>query len=470
MGEGVGPRTAETAEGRDRAAQESAPDAAAPAASALPLPAGFRRARRKRTALTGNEAVALAMRQVEPDVVAAYPITPQTDIVQFFASFVADGRVKTEFVTVESEHSAMSAVVGASAAGARAMTATSANGLALMWEVLYIASGSRLPIVMPVVNRALSAPINIHCDHSDAMGARDSGWVQLWSEDAQEAYDNVIQAVRIAEDPRVLLPVMVCYDGFIISHALLNLEVLTDDEVKEFVGTYRPDRSLLDPDRPVTVGPLDLYDFYFEHKRQQAEAMAAARAVIPEVAAAYAALTGRSYGMMETYRLADAKAAVVVLGSAAGTARFVVDRLRREGRKAGLLKLRVFRPFPACEMADALRGLHAVAVMDRCDGFSAAGGPVFNEVRSALYGLHGERPDAARRPQGRAPNGPPLVVNVVYGLGGRDVDPEDIEAVFDLLFRRIEGEEPRGEDGAGVLSRSLRPSPNTEVHYLGVRE
>ncbi len=391
----------------------------------------------RRVALTGNEAVALAMKQVEPDVVAAYPITPQTDIVQYFSSFVADGQVRTEFMTVESEHSALSACVGASAAGARCMTATSANGLALMWEVLYIAAGLRLPIVMAVVNRALSGPINIHCDHSDSMGARDSGWIQLYSEDAQEAYDNLLQAVRIAEHPEVLLPVMVCLDGFIISHSLENLEVLPDEQVRAFVGTYRPDVWLLDAARPVTMGPLDLQDFYFEHKRQEAEAMARAVPVIEEVAAEFGRATGRRYGFFEAYRMDDAEVAVLALNSTAGTARYVVDRLRRRGVRAGLLKLRVFRPFPQRALADALEGLAALAVMDRAEGLSTAGGPVFVEVRSALY-------DRARRP---------LTMNHIYGLGGRDVGPDQIEKVFDDLLQAVECGEVR------------RP-----VSHLGVRE
>jgi len=415
----------------------------------------------RRVALTGNEAVALAMRQTNPDVVAAYPITPQTDIVQFFSSFVADGRVDTEFVTVESEHSAMSATVGAASSGARAMTATSANGLALMWEVLYIASGSRLPIVMPVVNRALSAPINIHCDHSDAMGARDSGWIQFWSEDAQDAYDNIIQAVKVAEDPRVLLPVMVCLDGFIISHALLNLHVLEDRAVREFVGDYRPEYSLLDTDSPVTAGPLDLYDFYFEHKRQQAEAMRQAKGVIGEVAEAYAGVSGRRYGFYETYGLDDAETAVVALGSTAGTVRYVVDQLRREGRKVGLLKPRVFRPFPAGELAGALLRLKAVAVMDRADSFSTAGGPLFTEVRSALFARVEGRETAGGPSEGARGSGPtrpagtdvPLTVNFIYGLGGRDVGPDDLTAVFNRL-------EHMAETG----------DPGPAVNYLGVRE
>ena len=391
----------------------------------------------KRMAVTGNEAVALAMKQIEPDVVAAYPITPQTDIVQYFSSFVADGQVQTEFIRVESEHSAMSAVVGAAASGVRAMTATSANGLALMWEVLYIAASTRLPIVMPVVNRALSAPINIHCDHSDSMGARDSGWIQLYSENAQEAYDNLLQAVRIAEHPDVLLPVMVCLDGFIISHALENIEALSDATVRSFIGEWVPEASLLDVDRPITVGPLDLYDYYFEHKRQQAEAMMRAGRVIEEVAREFAAISGRHYGFLEEYRMDDADIAVIVLGSTAGTAKVAVDKLRESGVKAGLIKLRTFRPFPAEELRRALAGVKAVAIMDRADSFSAMGGPVFAEVRSALY-------EAEHRPP---------CFNFIYGLGGRDVGLEDILKVYTHLQQAEE--DPEG------LAR---------VNYLGVRE
>jgi pyruvate ferredoxin oxidoreductase alpha subunit len=371
----------------------------------------------EKKALTGNEAVALAMKQVEPDVVAAYPITPQTDIVQYFSSFVADGKVKTEFVTVESEHSAMSATVGAAAAGARAMTATSSQGLALMWEVVYIAASTRLPIVMPVVNRALSAPINIHCDHSDTMGARDSGWIQLYSESVQEAYDNLIQAVRIAEHPDVQLPVMVCLDGFITSHGLENVEILDDATVKGFVGEYKPRVTLLDPAKPITFGALDLQDYYFEHKRSQAEAMYGSGKVVLEVGEEFGRLTGRRYGYFDAYRLDDADVAVVVMNSTAGTAKVVVDELRQAGSRVGLLKLRVFRPFPHKEIADALKRVKVVAVMDRADSFNAFGGPVFNEVRSAMYECPG-----------------PKILSYVYGLGGRDVGPADVVRVYDDLL------------------------------------
>jgi len=367
-----------------------------------------------RERLSGNEAVATAMKQINPDVVAAFPITPSTEVPQYFSQFVADGEVDTEFVAVESEHSAMSACVGASSAGARAMTATSANGLALMWEILYIAASNRLPIVMPVINRALSAPINIHNDHSDSMGARDSGWIQLYSEDNQEAYDNIIQAVRIAEHKDVLLPVMVCLDGFIVSHSVENIELQETEKVRKFIGTYEPDEYLLNSKYPITMGPLDLPPHYFEHKRLQAEAIKNAKEAILKIAEEYEKLTGKKYGLFEEYRMEDAEVGIVILNSSAGTAKEVVDKLRNKGVKAGLVKIRVFRPFPADEIAKALSGLKALAVMDKCDSFSATGGPVFSEIRSALY-------NANRKPE---------VISYIYGLGGRDVTTDDIEVVY----------------------------------------
>lgn len=367
-------------------------------------------------ALTGNEAAAAAMRQIEPDVVAAYPITPQTELMQKFAQFVADGIVKTEMVLVESEHSAMSASVGACAAGARVMTATSSQGLALMWEIVYIAASTRLPIVMPVVNRALSAPINIHCDHSDSMGCRDSGWIQIYGENPQEVYDNVVQAVRIAEHPDILLPVMPTFDGFIISHTLERVEVLTDDAVKKFIGKWRPAHPLLDVDHPVTFGPLDLQDYYFEHKMQQVEAMKRAKDVILAIGREYGDLTGRGYGFFEEYRTRDAEYIILCLGSSAGTVKSVVDDLRARGRRVGVLKLRVFRPFPEEELARAIGHAKAIAVLDRAEGFNAVGGPLAPEVRSALY----KRSNAD-------------VLDYVYGLGGRDLSPAMIRSVFNDL-------------------------------------
>ncbi len=381
----------------------------------------------KQVAMTGNEAVAHAIRQIDPDVIAAYPITPQTDVVQYYSQFVSDGLVKTEMVTVESEHSAMSATIGASAAGARAMTATSSQGLALMWEMLHIASGYRLPIVMPVVNRALSGPINIHCDHSDTMGALTTGWLQMYGESGQEAYDNAIQAVRIAEDLRVILPVMVCYDGFITSHGIENLNLLPDEAVKQFVGEYKPSKYLLNVSDPVTVGPLVLPDYYTELKYQQAEAIAASKKVILEVAAEFEKISGRKYGFFEEYRMEDAERVVVVLSSAAGTAKAVVNELRAKGEKVGLLKPRVLRPFPAEEMVSALSGVGAVAVMDRAETFSDQGGQIFTELKAAFY-------NAPERP---------LMRGYVFGLGGRDTTVREIRKVFSDLASDLEkGETP----------------------------
>jgi len=390
-------------------------------------------------ALDGCAAVAEAMRQINPDVVAAYPITPQTAIVMTFSNFVADGLVDTEFIAVESEHSAMSACVGASAAGARVMTATSANGLALMWEIVYIAASTRLPIVMPVVNRALSAPINIHCDHSDSMGARDAGWVQLYSENAQEAYENTIQAVRIAEHPDLLLPVMVCQDGFITGHGLERVEVYEDEKVRDFVGEYKPLCPLLDLDHPVTYGPLDLYDYYFEHKRQQVEAMSHAKDVILEVGREFSKTFGRTYGLFETYKLEDAEVGIVVLSSTAGTAKAAVDRLRGQGLKVGLLKPRVFRPFPGQELVDALKHLKAIAVMDRSISFGSMSdaGPLFLEL-AAAFQIYGPRVPLA---------------DYVFGLGGRDITPTQIESVY-----------------RDLLDIAERGQVEQLVTYLGVRE
>ncbi len=371
------------------------------------------------TGLTGNTAIAYAMKQINPDVCPAYPITPSTAIIEDFSSYVADGAVDTELITVESEHSAMSACIGAAAAGARVMTATSSQGLALMWEMLYIASGMRFPIVLTNVNRALSAPINIHCDHSDSMGARDSGWVQLYSETVQEAYDNLIQAVRIAENEKVLLPIMVCMDGFITSHAIENISLLDDAEVRQFVGEYRPKHHLLDTDNPITYGAMTLQDTYIEFKHQQSQAIARAKDVAIEVGNEFGRKFGRTYGLMETYRLDDAEAAIVILNSAAGTTKVAVDELRKQGKKAGILRPRLFRPFPFKEIALALKNVKAVAILDRVDSMNAFGGPLFNEVRSALYDL----PDR------------PKVVSRIYGLGGRDYKVKDAAAVFEELFK-----------------------------------
>ena len=375
-----------------------------------------------RERLSGNEAAATAMKQINPDVVAAFPITPSTEIPQYFSTFVSNGSVDTNFVAVESEHSAMSACIGAEAAGARAMTATSANGLSLMWEMIYIASSLRLPIVMSLVNRAVSGPLNIHCDHSDAMGVRDSGWIMLFSENNQEAYDNLLMAHRIAENKDVLLPLMVCQDGFITSHSIENIELLEDDKVKEFVGTYKPEHYLLNDKEPIAIGPLDLQAYLFEHKKQQAEAMKNAKKVILDVAKDFEKMTGRKYTFFDEYRLEDADIAIVCMNSTAGTTKFVVDALREKGIKAGLLKVRVFRPFPAEEIAKALSHLKAIAVLDKADSLNAAGGALFEDITSAMYVSNNHVP----------------MVNYIYGIGGRDTTSKEIESVFTDLEKIVE--------------------------------
>ena len=370
-----------------------------------------------RERLSGNEAAAIAMKQINPDVVAAFPITPSTEIPQYFSTFVSNGSVDTEFVAVESEHSAMSACIGAEAAGARAMTATSANGLSLMWEMIYIASSMRLPIVMSLVNRAVSGPLNIHNDHSDAMGVRDSGWIMLFSENNQEAYDNLLMAHRIAEHKDVQLPLMVCQDGFITSHSIENIELLEDDKAKAFVGEYKPEHYLLNDKEPIAMGPLDVQSYLFEHKFQQAEAMKNAKKVILEVSKEFEELTGRSYSFFEEYRLEDAEIAIVCMNSTAGTTKFVVDNLRKQGIKAGLLKVRMFRPFPAEEIAEVLSHLKAVAVLDKADSLNAAGGALFQDVASGMYVNQKSVP----------------MVNYIYGIGGRDTKADDIESVYSDL-------------------------------------
>jgi pyruvate ferredoxin oxidoreductase alpha subunit len=378
----------------------------------------------KIAAKTGNEVMAEAMRQIAPDVVAAYPITPATEIVQIFSQFVADGIVPTEYVAVESEHSAMSACIGACAAGARTMTGTSSQGFALMWEMLYIAAGLRLPIVMAVVNRALSAPINIHGDQSDTMGARDAGWIQIYSENSQEAYDNMIQAIRIAE--KMKLPTLVTTDGFIISHAMEVVELIPDEDVKKFVGEFKPERYLLDIKKPYTLGAIDLQDYYFEHRYQLADAMNKAAPVILDVAKDFAATFGRKYDLYEKYKMDDAEVAIVVIGSAAGTAKVVVDELRAKGVKAGIIKIRVFRPFPHKELAADLAKLKAVAILDRADSCAGAPAPLYTDVTSALYTHLGG-------------NGP-RAINYVYGLGGRDINLDHFRDVFAKLEKIKAGE------------------------------
>lgn len=375
-----------------------------------------------RERMSGNEAVAYAIKQINPDVMPAFPITPSTEIPQMVSTYIANGEIDTEFIPVESEHSSMSATMGASAAGARALTATSSCGLAYMWEVLYVAASDRLPVVLALVNRALTGPININCDHSDSMGARDSGWIQIYAENNQEAYDNFIQSFRIAEHPDVRLPFMACQDGFITSHAVENIELIEDEKVKAFVGEYNPENYLLNAKMPMAVGPYANSPFYMETKMNQRIAMNNAKQVILDVAKEFEAISGRKYGFFEEYKLDDADYAIVIIGSAAGTTKDCVDLLREKGIKAGLLKIRVFRPFPGEEIAEALKNTKAIAIMDRAESFSAYGGPLGSEVKSALF-------DAGVTSK---------VVNYFYGLGGRDYTVESATGVYQDLIDIVE--------------------------------
>jgi len=385
----------------------------------------------KRLAMNGDQAVALSWKQINPDVVASYPITPQTIIVEAFAEYVANGEVDTEYVCSESEHSSMSICIGASAAGARALTATASAGLAFMWEMLYIAASMRLPVVMTVANRALSGPINIHCDHSDAMGARDSGWVQIYAENVQEAYDNSLMSFRIAEHMDVRLPVMNCLDGFIVTHAIESLAPLEDEQVRKFVGEFKPVLPLLNVKEPHSFGPFDMPDHYYEHKYAQQMAIEKVYDVVRQVSEEYAQLSGRKYDLIECYRCEDADYIAVAMGSTAGTLKQVVDDLRAEGHKVGSIKVRLFRPFPYDEVAKALEGRKGVAVLDRAMSFGARG-PLFSDVRSALFDNRSH----------------PRTVSYTYGLGGRDVGVEDLKQVY----------------------RDLESGQAKIVNYLGVKQ
>ncbi|PIU60130.1 pyruvate ferredoxin oxidoreductase [Candidatus Bathyarchaeota archaeon CG07_land_8_20_14_0_80_47_9] len=384
--------------------------------------------------LNGDEAVAYAAKQSDIDVVAAYPITPQTIIVEKLSEYVANGEVNTEFMCTESEHSAMAACLSASATGARTFTASASAGLALMHEMLFVTSGCRAPVVMAVANRALSAPLNIHGDHSDTMAERDSGWIQIYAENAQEVYDSIFQAFRIGEHLDVQLPVIVGLDGFTLSHTLENVQVLPDDIVKKFVGIRQLPTVLthegktvpyrLDPSNPMTMGPVAMPNYYFEFKRQQEEAMRNALKVIQQVHEEYAQLSGRRYGdgLLEQYRLEDAEIVVVCLGSTGGTVKTVIEELRAEGVKAGLLRIRAFRPFPVEGIVKALGKAKAVAVMDRSMSFGGNGGAVCSEVRHALYDVQFH----------------PYVADYIYGLGGRDTSPSQIRKIYEDLRKIVQ--------------------------------
>ncbi len=364
-------------------------------------------------AINGDSAIALAWKQIDPDVCAAYPITPQTIIVEKFSDYVANGEVGTEFVCVESEHSALTVCTSSCSAGARTFTATSSQGLAYMWEMLPITAAMRVPLIMAVANRAISGPINIHNDHGDVMSARDCGWVQLFSENVQEAYDMAVLAPRIAEHPDVQLPTMVNLDGFILTHAIERMKPLADSVVKDFVGEFKPFKPLLDIKNPVSHGLMDGPEFYIEHKYQMVQAMQKAKNVIKDVFADFEKISGRKYNLVEEYKCDDAEVVAVVLGSAFGTMKAAVDGLRKNGVKVGLIMPRVFRPWPAEEIAAALDGKKAVIVMDKHLSIGAYG-PMFPEVAAALNGCKKI----------------PKAFNFVYGLGGKDVSVKAFQQVF----------------------------------------
>ncbi|MCR5507595.1 MAG: pyruvate ferredoxin oxidoreductase [Lachnospiraceae bacterium] len=375
----------------------------------------------KKDRMSGNEAVAYAIRQVNPDVMPAFPITPSTEIPQMVSTYIANGQMDTEFIPVESEHSSMSATIGAQAAGARSLTATSSAGLALMWEELLLAASNRMPCVLTLVNRTLSGPININCDHSDSMGARDTGWIQIYAENNQEAYDNFIQAYPIAENGKVHLPVMVCQDGFITSHAVQNIELLDDDTVRDFVGTYEPEEFLLNPGKPVSVGPYSISAYAMEAKKNQEAAMENSKEVIVNVGRSFERISGRKYGLFEEYRTEDADYIMLIMGSAAGTAKQACDDLRAKGVKAGILKLRVFRPFPAEEIAGALSKCKCVAIMDRCESYNGNGGPLSMEVCAALFKY---KTDIE-------------AISYMYGLAGRDFTVDHVYRIFEEMEDHI---------------------------------
>lgn len=380
----------------------------------------------KTLATTGNSMVAEAIRQCAPDVIPAYPITPQTTIVEELAKFVAQGRMHAEYVPVESEHSALSAAIGASAAGARVVTATSSQGLAYMWEMLHIAAGLRMPILMANANRALAAPINIHCDHSDIMGARDTGWIILFAETAQEAYDNTLIGMKVAEHADVMLPVLSTLDGFITTHSIDRAEIMDDETVKAFVGERKADYALLDYQNPVSHGGFaGIGGTYFEFKKSQRDAINGSMAHIKAIGAEWSAISGRPFDVIHSWGMEDAEVAVVVIGSTAGNVRHIARELRAEGVKAGVVNIRVFRPFPHAELAAALQNVKAVAVLDRSESFGAEGGPLYLETRSALYD------SGCRIP----------VINYVYGLGGADVKLELIRRVYTDLADLVSGAE-----------------------------
>ena len=359
----------------------------------------------------------------------SFPITPSTEIPEYFSKYIADGKILSNLILVESEHSAMSAAIGSALSNARTATATSSNGLAYMWEMLHIASSMRAPIIMELVCRSISGPLNIHNDHSDAMGMKDTGWIMLFSKNNQDVYDNTIIGTMIAENSNVLLPIAICQDGFITSHSIENIEILEDDEVTKLVGKYNNNVNLLDKENPVTVGPLDLPTHLFEHKRLQVEALANAKKVFKEISEKYEKVSGRKINMIDTYMVEDAETVIIAIGSTAETIEEVVDRRRKNGEKVGVIAIRMFRPFPSEEMISALKNVKNIAVMDKVMDYSLNGGTLYKEIISAIYDIREKNKDRDKEKDKNI-----IVSNYIYGIGGRDIGVDDIEGIFDDIL------------------------------------
>ena len=368
----------------------------------------------------------------------SFPITPSTEIPEYFSKYIADGKILSNLILVESEHSAMSAAIGASLSSARTATATSSNGLAYMWEMLHIAASMRTPIIMELVCRSISGPLNIHNDHSDAMGMKDTGWIMLFSKNNQDVYDNTIIGTMIAENSNVLLPIAICQDGFITSHSIENIEILEDDEITKFVGKYNNNVNLLDKENPVTVGPLDLPTHLFEHKRLQVEALANAKKVFKKISEKYEKISGRKINMIDTYMVEDAETVIIAIGSTAETIEEVVDRRRKNGEKVGVIAIRMFRPFPEEEIISALRNVKNIAVMDKVMDYSLNGGPLYKEIISAIYGMKEKNKDRDKEKDKNI-----IVSNYIYGIGGRDIGVDDIEGIFDDILDNSNNEKIR---------------------------
>ena len=368
----------------------------------------------------------------------SFPITPSTEIPEYFSRYIADGKILSNLILVESEHSAMSAAIGSSLSNARTATATSSNGLAYMWEMLHIAASMRAPIIMELVCRSISGPLNIHNDHSDAMGMKDTGWIMLFSKNNQDVYDNTIIGTMIAENSNVLLPIAICQDGFITSHSIENIEILEDDEVIKLVGKYNNKVNLLDKENPVTVGPLDLPTHLFEHKRLQVEALVNAKKVFKETSEKYEKISGRKINMIDTYMVEDAETVIIAIGSTAETIEEVIDRRRKNGEKVGVIAIRMFRPFPEEEIISALKNVKNIAVMDKVMDYSLNGGPLYKEIISAIYDMKEKDEEKDKLGDKNI-----IVSNYIYGIGGRDIGVDDIEGIFDDILDNSNDEKIR---------------------------